>query len=324
MSSRLVSALVFLLAMVFIALGVFWPPVQLKRPLTVAVGTWPGVEPLALADELGYLSEQVTIMEMPWPSATMRAFENGAADAAVITLDELLRLGESNHDLRAVLVFDFSLSADGIVARQGINSIKDLKGRRVGVGLTSVGAYVLRRALAEEGMTFADLEIVALNVAESERAFEDQQLDAVVTSDPFRFRLLQKGAVELFNSSRIPGEIIRILVVRSNTLEEETDTLQQIVDSHFRAVEAYQEGLSPDLMSALARRQNLSVEDFRQEFARIDQPDRKRNAILLGSGPGNLDGTLRKIRDFMVRHKVVSPHDDRGQWMDDRLCQPPP
>lgn len=322
MSSRFSTIVISGLVVVFVAAGIFWPPLQMKRPLTVAVGTWPGVESLALADELGYLSDQITVMEMPWPSATMRAFENGAADAAVLTLDELLRLGESGHDLRAILVLDVSLSADGIVARPGLSTLSDLKGKRVGVGLTSVGAYILRRALSMQGMAFTELEIMPLNVAESERAFEDQRLDAVVTSDPFRTRLLQKGAVENFNSRQIPGEIVRVLAVRAETLEEDTDTLQLLVDSHFRGVDLLRKGVSPEQLEALARRQGVSIEEFRQELARIHQPDRAENARLLGEGPENLEATLSKIWDFMAKHKVVSsPKGDRT-WTDDRLCKP--
>jgi NitT/TauT family transport system substrate-binding protein len=322
MTSRLSVVIVALLAALFAVAGVFWPPVQWTSPLTVAVGTWPGVEPIVMADELDLIPESVTIMEMPWPSATMRAFENGAADVAVLTLDEMLRLSERGHELRVVLVLDISKGADAIVTRPGVAGIKDLKGRRIGVSLTSMGSYMLSRALDKEGMSMADVQVVPLNVAESAGAFMEQSLDAVVTSEPFRSKVIESGGVEIFSSEEISGELVRVLAVRENVLESRLPALQELVKGHFAGLEKLREGAPPEAMEAIARREALTVERLREVLTLLHQPDRQENVILLSPGPKGLESTIQKIGQFLARKGVIEEPRTDHVWTDARLCQP--
>jgi NitT/TauT family transport system substrate-binding protein len=322
MTSRLSVVVVAVLAALFAAAGVFWPPVQWTSPLTVAVGTWPGVEPIVMADELDLLPEGITIVEMPWPSATMRAFENGAADVAVLTLDEMLRLAERGHELRVVLVLDISKGADAIVTRPGVAGVKDLKGRRVGVSLTSMGSYVLSRALDREGMSMADVEVVPLNVAESASAFLEQSLDAVVTSEPFRSKVIESGGVEIFSSEEISGELVRVLAVRADVLESRLPALKQLVKGHFTGLEKLREGAPAEDIEAIARREALTVERLREVFTLLHQPDQQENLILLSPGPKGLESTIQKIGQFLARKGVIEEPRTDHVWTDARLCQP--
>jgi NitT/TauT family transport system substrate-binding protein len=94
------------LALVALLLAVAaWLPQRARPdPLTVAVGLWPGSETLLLARERGLLPlDHVQLVEMTWASATMRAFGNGVVDAAVLSLDEVMRLRESHLDLRVAM-----------------------------------------------------------------------------------------------------------------------------------------------------------------------------------------------------------------------------
>ncbi|QIF04541.1 ABC transporter substrate-binding protein [Roseimicrobium sp. ORNL1] len=322
MTSRFSIVVVALLAAAFAAAGMFWPPVQWKTPLTVAVGTWPGVEPIALADELDFIPESITIMEMPWPSATMRAFENGAADVAVLTLDEMLRLADRGHDLRAILVLDVSRGADAIVAKPEITSIKALRGRRIGVGLTSIGSYVLARALGKEGMTLADVQVVPLNVAESAGAFVEQSLDAVVTSEPFRSKVIASGGTEIFSSKELPGELVRVLAVRTEVLESRIPALEQLVDGHFKGLEKLHDGAPASAIEAIARRESLTVARLREVFSLLHQPDRAENARLLSEGPEGLQYTIEKIGQFLALKGVIKEPRKDQPWTDARFVQP--
>jgi NitT/TauT family transport system substrate-binding protein len=322
MTSRLSVFVVAFLAALFAAAGIFWPPVQWTSPLTVAVGTWPGVEPIALADEMDLIPDSITIMEMPWPSATMRAFENGAADVAVLTLDEMLRLAEQGHELRAVLVLDISNGADAIVARPGVAGIQDLKGRRVGVSLTSMGSYVLSRALDGKGMSMADVQVVPLNVAESAGAFLEQSLDAVVTSEPFRSKLIESGGVEIFSSKELSGELVRVLAVRTDVLQSRLPALKQLVKGHFIGLEKLRGGAPPEAIESIARREALTVDRLREVLTLLHQPGQQENVVLLSPGPQGLEGTIHKIAQHLVRMGVIEKPPADQIWTDARLCEP--
>ncbi|HYF36119.1 MAG TPA: ABC transporter substrate-binding protein [Prosthecobacter sp.] len=143
------------------------------------MGVWPGMETLTLARESRQLPLQgLNFVELSWTSATMMAFENRVVDGAVVTLDEMLRLQSSGHDITAVLVVGASRGGDAIAARPEIRSLDHLRGKRIGVELRAAGEYLLTRALETVGMTLKDVTIVPINLAEAETAFDERELDA--------------------------------------------------------------------------------------------------------------------------------------------------
>ncbi|HET7774857.1 MAG TPA: hypothetical protein VFK74_00655, partial [Azospira sp.] len=70
-------------------------------PLRLATNEWPGYEPLHLARENGYWGNApIRLYELPSTSEVLRAFRNGALDAAAVTGDEALTLLADNFDIR--------------------------------------------------------------------------------------------------------------------------------------------------------------------------------------------------------------------------------
>ena len=193
-----------------------------EAPLRIGTNVWIGSEPLYLARDLGHLDPKaVQLVEYPSATEVLRAFRNQAIDGMVITLDELFALAIDGFDPRIVLVVDVSHGADVVVGRQGMRSMHDLKGKRIAVESGALGAYVLSRALALSGMQAADVEIVHLESNEQPNAFKTGRVDGAVTFDPYRAQFLEAGAAPLFDSTRMPGEIVDLMALRANVLENQ-------------------------------------------------------------------------------------------------------
>lgn len=64
-----------------------------------------------------------------------------------------------------------------------------------------------------------------LEVDEHEGAFGSGKVDAVVTFEPVRSRLLARGAVQIFDRRQIPGEIIHVLVMRTDAMTQFSSTV---------------------------------------------------------------------------------------------------
>ena len=104
-------------------------------------------------------------------------------------------------------------------------------GKPVAVESGALGAFVLSRALALNGMQAGDVTVVHLESNEQPSAFEKGQVDGAVTFDPYRAQLLQAGAVTLFDSTQIPGEIVDLIAVRASVLDKQPKAI------HFVRVE---------------------------------------------------------------------------------------
>lgn len=109
--------------------------------LRIGTNTWPGYEPLYLARSLGYYEgSPITLVELTSASEVIHALRSGTLEGAALTLDEVLTLLDDGFDLKVVLVMDFSNGGDVLLAKPGIDSTADLRGKRIAVEYTAVGA----------------------------------------------------------------------------------------------------------------------------------------------------------------------------------------
>lgn len=276
-----------------------------ERPLRIGTKNWLGYEPLFLARERGLLDEQVVhLVEYPSASEVIRALRNKAIDGAALTVDEVLLLAADDLAPRIVLVMDVSHGGDAILGRPGTNGLGELSGRRVGVESGAMGAYVLSRALEQHGMTSSDVTISSLDVHEHEAAFLNDEVDAVVTFEPVLSRLLDSGAVTLFDSSEIPGEIVDVLVVREDVVTQHGRSIERLLEGWFAAL-AY---LQTDVESAadtIAGRLQLSSDQVKAALEKMRFPTLAENRLLLGGQPPGLSQPTERLMQVMRSHRLL-------------------
>jgi len=274
-----------------------------KEPLLrVATNVWPGYETLYLARSLGYYDDrQIRLVEMPSSSLVSKSLRNGAVEAGCLTLDETLSLMQDGVDLRVVLIMDISRGADVVMARSGIADLKALRGKRVGVENAAVGAIMLDAVLEAAGLLAKDITIVPLTVDEHYAAYSAKKIDAIVTFDPVRTQLLKAGAHVLFDSSRVPGRIIDVLVVRGDAAAARGQALRQLLRGHFRAVQ-YMNDQPRDAEKRMEPRLGGGA---LEQFSGIFLPGVQENrAFLAGTSPG-LIRTAQDLADLMLRRSLL-------------------
>jgi NitT/TauT family transport system substrate-binding protein len=279
---------------------------QPESPLRIGTNVWIGAEPLYLARELGYLEPKVVqLVEYPSASEVMRAFRNQAIDGMVISLDEMFRLAADGLQPRVVLVVDVSHGADAVVGRSGMRTMKDLKGKRVAVESSALGAFVLSRALTLNDMHLSDVQVVHLESNEQPAAYAKGQVDGAVTFDPYRVQLLRSGATTLFDSTQIPGEIVDLIAVRANVLEKQPNAVQTLLTGWFRATDYL--GREPkDAARRMGVRQQTSGEQFLQALHGLHIPSRDENLKMLVGEKPTLAVTGQRLMKLMREEKLLS------------------
>jgi NitT/TauT family transport system substrate-binding protein len=282
---------------------------------------WPGYEPLALTEDLHYLKiERYRFLDYTTSSQVLRAFRNNTIEIAAMTLPEAIELSEDIPDLRAVLVLDTSIGADVVLGRPGITNMADLRGHRVAYEPTALGGFLLARALDTVGLKANDVTLVASQLDEHERAFTNGRVDAVVTFEPVRSRLLTKGANVLFSSAQIPGEIVDVLVVRQAFLTENPDAVKMILRSFFKA-QIYQKISAADANRRSCARLGLTPEQLRDSFQLITLPDLAENRRLMFGNPPPLLETAKKLRAVMLEQGVLNQPPAMDQLIDGSLLE---
>ena len=259
------------------------PPLPVLR-----VGAIPfaGYGFLFLAHDLGLLApHRVQMKELRSSTDVLRALASGRLEAAALTLDEVLTGLQGGIPLTVVAVLDQSAGADVVMARPPIQRAADLRGRRIGVESSAVGAFMMAALLDAAALRAQDVQLVQVALPDSATAYRQGRADAVVTAEPWASQLEAEGAQRVFDSRAIPGRIVDVLAVRTELLATQAAQVRVLVDSHFDALARYQKDRAP-LAPLLAPVLQLPADQVDQAFRGLDLPSRQANqALMAPSGP---------------------------------------
>jgi len=276
-----------------------------EAPLRIGTNVWIGSEPLYLARELGRLDPStVQLLEYPSASEVLRAFRNKGIDGMVISLDELFGLAVDGFQPRIILVVDVSHGADVVVGRRGMRTMQDLQGKSVAVESSALGAFVLSRALALNGMQASDVNVVHLESNEQPTAFEKGEVDGAVTFDPYRAQFLKADATTLFDSTRIPGEIVDLVAVRATVFDKQPRSVQALLSGWFDAID-YMKREPRDAARRMGIRQQTTGEQFLEALRVLHIPSREEKRRMLGGTTPELALTGRRLMALMVEAKLL-------------------
>ncbi len=284
--------------------------------LKVGTNLWPGYESLYLAQNLGLLDNKaIKLVEMPSATEVTHAFRNEALDVVALTLDESLVLLQYVPDLRIILVMDVSNGADALLAKPTIHSLADLKGKRIGVENTAVGAILLDGALQAANLNITDIDFRSLTVDEHESAYKNGWIDALVTFEPHKSYLMAQGAIKLFDSNQIPGRIVDVLVTRQSVVDNYKDSLKIIVAAHFQALEYLQKN-PVDATLRIAPRLAVQSNEVMQQFEGIILPGLVENQRYLSIKDRALLKSIEELTALMSEKQLLFKSIDTSQLID--------
>jgi NitT/TauT family transport system substrate-binding protein len=277
------------------------------KPTTVRLGfsAWPGWFPWQVAQEEGLFAKNgVTVDAKYFESYTdsLTALSTGNLDANSQTLNDTLSSVSGGAKQTVVLVNDNSTGNDQIIARPGINSIADLKGKKVAAEQGTVDHYLLLLALRKAGLTEKDVQFTPLLTDAAAAAFVAGKVDAVGVFAPFTTTALGlKGSKAVATSKDFPGAIPDHLVFGSAFVKDHPTEVQAVVQTWFDTL-AWIKANPDKAIDIMAKRGGVSAADYKTYDAGTTIFTRQQNldAFAAGSTPANLDYQSGQIGDFLV------------------------
>lgn len=291
------------------------------RPLRVGLVVWPPYELPVLARSLGRLDPaRVDLVDYGSPAEALRAYRNGVIDAVALTTTYVIELLSDSQNDRIVQVIDVSKGGDAVVASPVIHAVHQLRGRRIGVESGSLGGFVLARALQNGGLSPADVQLVSVDITGQEAAFKSGAIDAVVTYEPLRSRLLADGARDVFNSAMMPNEIVDVLVVHESAVEQHERSLRHLTDAWFDSL-TYLRERQDDAASRVALREKVTAEAYLQSLRGTELLDRDANRRWLTGEGALIRPHLRRLADEMHNAGLAGTPVNLGQVFTDRFIR---
>lgn len=193
-------------------------------PLKVAYSDWPGWTAFAIAEQKGWFKEAGVEVELLWfeYGPSMEAFTAGKVDAVMVTNGDGLVTGAGGAKNVAILITDYSNGNDMIVAKPGIKSLKDLKGKKIGIEVGFVEHLMLLNGLQKAGLKESDVELVPTPTNQTPQVLASGQVDAIAAWQPNSGQALKAvpGATAIYTSADEPGLIYDTVSVSPQSLSQ--------------------------------------------------------------------------------------------------------
>ena len=297
------------------------------EPVLIGYSNWPGWWPWAIAEQEGLFAKNGANVELRWFDgylASMEALAAGQLDGNCQTLNDTISFaGSAVNGEVAVLVNDNSAGNDKIIVTEDINTVEDLKGKKVAIEEGVVDDFLLTLALEEKGMSRDDVEIVNLETGAAAAAFASGQTDAVGAFPPFWLTALKReGSKELISSKDFPGAIPDLLVVTQKLIDERPEQVQAIVNTWFDILDFMAEN-PQQADEIMAKRADITVEELQmlKEGTKIFTLEENLEAFSDGDNMKHMPYAAPKMSKFMLDVGFIESEPDLTKIFDDRFVK---
>jgi NitT/TauT family transport system substrate-binding protein len=294
--------------------------------ITLGFSAWPGWFPWQVAADQGLFAKNGVDVEVKYfenYTDSLNALSTGNIDANSQTLNDTISSVAGGAKERIVLVNDNSTGNDQIIAREGIASVADLKGKTVAAEEGTVDHYLLLLALQKAGLGPADVKFTPLATDAAAAAFVAGRVDAVGVFAPFTTTALERqGSKAIATSKDFPGAIPDHLVVNPSLIQDRPDDVQALVKTWFDTV-AWIRTNRDQAIAIMAKRAGVSPADYATYDAgtTIFTLENNLEAFTPGSTDAHLDYQARKITDFLLQTELIDTKPDLEGLLDDQFVK---
>jgi NitT/TauT family transport system substrate-binding protein len=238
---------------------------------------------------------------------SMNQYTAGAYDAVTLTnMDGLSIPAAGGVDTTAVIVGDFSNGNDAVILKNKA-SLADIKGQNVNLVEFSVSHYLLARALESIGSSERDVKVVNTSDADMVAAYQTPDVTAVVTWNPLVSTILEdKTAKSVFDSSKIPGEIMDLMVANSDVLKDNPDFGKALAGIWYDTMKV----MTADTAEGKAARETMGtasgtdLKGFEAQMAATKLFDKPADALAFTTSP-SLPKTMNLVRGFLFEKGLL-------------------
>jgi len=301
----------------FLLLGILTPTAARADAPTFTVGwsVYAGWNPYFYMQKSGILKKWadkygivIKVQRFDY-AASLDSFVAKNIDACTMTNMEALDMpAAAGVDSTAIIVGDYSNGNDAVLVRNGL-TFATLPTKPVMLVQKTVSEYLLERGMVLNGQQAQLSKLKLINTSDSDivAAFlNNKSNQAVVTWKPLVSQIVaDKSVQQIFDSSKIPGEILDLLVVRTDILSKPDGQkfAKAITGAWYETVAQLAAGQANAIKYSAAASGD-SVESYKEQLKTTALFSTPKAAADFSTSP-NLQQKMDLVRQFCFAHGLL-------------------
>lgn len=302
------------LAVLALGASLISSPVHARSDFSICWSIYVGWMPWGYAEEQGIVQKwadkydiNIDVVQINDYIESINQYTLGQFDGCTMTnMDALTIPAAGGVDSTALIVGDFSNGNDGIILKNE-DQLEAIRGQRVNLVELSVSHYLLARGLESVGMTERDVRVVNTSDADLVAAASTPSVSAVTTWNPLLNEILAMPDTNLvFDSSEIPGEIIDLLVVNTETLEAHPELGKALVGAWYETMAHMRDGSDYETQARtwMAEASGTDLAGYELQLNSTEMFYFAEDALAFTLSE-QLPATMRKVADFSFEHGLL-------------------
>jgi NitT/TauT family transport system substrate-binding protein len=296
-------------------------PASAQTKVNIGISGWTGFAPLTLAKEAGIFAKNgldVTIKKIPQASRHL-AIASGDIQCAATTVETWIVWNANGVPTTQLFQLDKSYGADGMVVRNDVKSIKDIKGKTVAASSPGTAPYfALAWFLKKNGMSMKDVKIVNMEPGPAAQAFIAGQNDVAMTYEPFLSAVRAKPeAGKIIATTLDYPMVMDTFGCTPDFIAKNEGAVKALVKSYFEALDMIKadEKKAFEIMGADVKQ---SGEQFGNSAKYLRWQDREANKKFF---TGEFNTFSKEAADLLLEIGVIKQIPDLSKLADPRFVQ---
>lgn len=291
--------------------------------VTIGISGWTGFAPLTLAKEAGIFAKNgvdLTIKKIPQKDRHL-AIASGDIQCAATTVETWIVWNAAGVETRQLFQLDKSYGADGMVVRNDVQKIADLKGRTIAASAPGTAPYfTMAWMLKKSGLTVKDVKVVNMEPNPAAQAFLASQtgLDAAMTYEPYLSSVREKPEAGRIIATTLDYPMVMdTFGCTPKFIKDNPKAVKAIADSYFEALEmiAKEPARSYEIMGADVKQ---TGENFAKSASYLRWQDRAANRRFFS---GEIQAFSKEAAELLLEVGIIKKAPDLDAIIDSSFIQ---
>jgi len=276
-----------------------------EEPIKIGINDWPPCELWYIAEKQGYFEDtQVEIIRFSTWADNLTAFYLGKTDLVSSSYFNTLYYDKKGEGAKIILTADMIKGGDGLVVKNYIEDLKDLKGKKIAVELGTDEHFLLHKVLEKIGLKEEEVTIIPAASKEGMEKFIRGEVDACLTYEPFMTQAAQKGGGRVtLTTADLPKYVIDVLLARNEVLEKRKKDYSNLIRAWYKAQKFVKEN-PEEAYKIMSSKENITLEEFKSFYESFEMFSLEENKKIFSSE--KFKEKLMEMDDFLFENGLIS------------------